>query len=154
MQSKLLGFAFSGTNSELVLDTIKSDLFIEKHVIHSSVDSIQYLLDIIADTKPLRILGLGLYSGRDMDLLRNENIAKNSFRSNRIGRIPSVKISTFFKPSNSAKDAVGMGNSWCNLVSYKIATQFKDIPLTFIHIPRGYHIESAAREIERQLNSL
>ena len=94
------------------------------------------------------VLGLGQYSGKDKDKLRIETICKNKFRNKLIdinGKSEYL-ISTQINPGVESKNACGIGNSYCNLLSYLIAS--KNNNYAFIHIPKNFDIETAGREIK------
>ncbi len=114
------------------------------------------LLQEISEHSPKHILGLGRYSGRDRSQIRIETKCTNKFRNNVLGQeLKSLEIPYFITPDENFKLAIGIGNSFCNLISYKITefirTSDIDTKYIFLHIPEGYDISTAARLINRKL---
>jgi pyrrolidone-carboxylate peptidase len=149
----MLIFGFSGNISE----KIASDLEIpgsQKFIIKDS-SSIAVLLDTLQSIHPKYILGLGEYSGRGQDNIRIETVCRNKFRNNVISENESSEFSiqSFLHPNESMQLANGIGNSYCNLVSYKIMQLKEHIPFeyTFLHVPKAFNTQKATRTITNQL---
>ncbi|NTW62260.1 hypothetical protein HGB25_02530 [Candidatus Saccharibacteria bacterium] len=104
------------------------------YAINSSEHAIEQLLCDVDFSRYEYVIGIGQYSGRDRDKVRIEQTCSAQFRNKNRGaqRIP---IPYFLKPDDQMKLADGIGNSYCNLLSYKIVTNFPDIKYTFLHIP-------------------
>lgn len=126
----------------------------------SSLDDIKRLLENIETTKPKKIFGLGEYDGKDKEYLRIETLAKNKFRNAKIGTVESYEISKEFNDQKieGFKIATAMGNSFCNLSSYRIAEYIKNnnlnIQTAFIHIPKRFNIDKAINLIQDLTKSL
>ena len=127
----MLTFSFKGTNpaGEVIID--------------SSIESIDKLVEKLIKLQPDKILGLGRYSGRDQDKIRIEATCSNKFRNSTFDNSPltHLSINHWIQPNDEFKLAKGIGNSWCNLVSYKIMSAINSGKLksqyTFLHIPKN-----------------
>lgn len=139
-------FAFRNTIAEKVLRKISVE---NKFFIDSSEKDINQFVETISKFSPTYIVGLGEYFGRDQDNLRIETICTNKFK-NQIAdnSLEQATISSFLMPSIHSKYATGIGNSYCNLVSYKLSKSLGQSQYGFIHIPKGFDEGDAAREIE------
>lgn len=125
--------------------------------------SLVQLKEQILKHKPVRVVGMGEYSGVDMRQIRIEQIAKNKFRNAQISDLgpDSLELTIPFTLSAETtpgfKLGSGLGNSWCNLSAYQLAwfisNQGLDTKLSFLHIPKIYPIEFAVADIERNLFS-
>lgn len=156
MKNNIKFFAFEGNVSEAVLDRL---LVLDKSLARSDVFVINSFVPKILNNKPTFIIGLGEYSGRDKDKLRIETICSNKFRNKTAGeKLETIRISEFLKTTKHSKLASGIGNSYCNLVSYLIAWQIRDAGLkteyAFIHIPKGFNITLAATELKKMVDIL
>ncbi len=125
-------FAFKGTSSP----------HSNTHFIDSSEEAIDKLLEELIKLQPDKILGLGKYSGKDQAQVRIEIICTNKFRNKILGdQLIQLPIPYFLEPNKNMKLASGIGNSWCNLVSYKIVLAINSGKIkskyTFLHIPKG-----------------
>jgi hypothetical protein len=104
-------------------------------------------------------LGLGVYSGRDQDKIRIEKSCTNKFRNDFIegDGLIEIKIIPYLKPSQNSKYAQGIGNSWCNLISWKIMTIINKGELaskyTFLHIPKRMKTGLAVAKIDEMLEA-
>lgn len=109
-------------------------------------------IQILLEDQPTYVLGLGSYSGIDQDKIRIETLAKNKFRNTSIDAslpmLQNVVINPFVQTIPQTKITSGLGNSWCNVISWKIAqlivlkklhSQF-----AFLHIPKKFDGERAA----------
>ena len=149
-----LGFAFKGNSSENIL--AKLNWADEKFAL-SGASSIKRLLEMIGIEKFQLILGLGVYTGRDQDKIRIEQVCTNKFRNDliSINAPEKYQISSFLTSLKNSKYAYRMGNSWCNLVSWKIMTLINKLGLetqyTFLHIPNRMSINDALKEINTMI---
>lgn len=104
----------------------------------------QYIEELVLK-QPQFILGLGEYTGKDQNLVRIESQCKNQFRNNKID--PSLPIDTtlswipFLSKTDKSKKGSALGNSWCNLVSWRIMQLIEQKKLksryTFLHLPQS-----------------
>lgn len=103
------------------------------------------------------ILGLGVYSGGDQDKIRIEKVCTNKFRNDIVegDGLIEKKIDPYLKPSENSKYTQGIGNSWCNLTSWKIMKLINEGELaskyTFLHIPKKMKTWLAVTEIDKML---
>jgi pyrrolidone-carboxylate peptidase len=141
---KIIGFAFKENLSAQILSKIKvhKRFYIASH--YNEID--RFVTELIIH-KPRYILGLGMYSGRDREKLRIETQCK--FETEKL------TINNFFKSDNHSKLANGIGNSYCNYISYRIMKIINDgnlnIEYTFIHIPKSFDINLAQLTIDGML---
>ncbi len=144
---KTLVFAFAGT----IAQTVVADLDADKSIILTSSQTALDLFIARTDFSAYElVLGLGAYSGQDQDALRIEVKCSNHFRNRRISDA-SIAIPYFLQPAPGIKLADGIGNSWCNLVSYNLLAKSPNVAYTFIHIPKGFDAKTAAHIIKQQL---
>jgi pyrrolidone-carboxylate peptidase len=151
----LLIFSFKGNISEEVLQLCQ---FANSYYILSDLKFIDNFVDELVGKNPKYIIGLGLYNGRDKDKLRIESTCNNQFRNDIIGNMfNEYAINNFFKESSYMKKSKGIGNSYCNYISYRIMNLIQqkklDSQYTFIHIPQGFDQEIAAEEILSNIKS-
>lgn len=145
-------FAFKNTNAERVARGL-STLF-EVIYLDSSVKSVKDFVNDINLSRYQYIIGLGDYSGRDTDQLRVETKCNNQFRNNKT-TLECINIPHFIKQDEYVKYANGIGNSWCNLVSYMLLKNNPEIrKYTFVHIPKKFPINIAVNNLRRQLVGL
>lgn len=146
---RLLIFAFRGTIAESVARALPfpADVVV--------LDSTEAAIDTFVQDTPFasysHVLGLGVYSGRDQDRLRTETACTSQFR-NQKETLRTLAIPYFLRPDDSAKLAAGMGNSWCNLVSYRLLTLYPDLLYTFLHIPKTFAVERACAVVGEHLS--
>lgn len=146
LMNNILIFAFKNNISEDILNGIDIP---NKHLLSTKSEvkfqqDFDELPNLIRTGKFEHIIGLGQYTGKDKDKIRIEQIASNHFRNNRIGQSEYLEIPSALKNSNFDPEyfklARGLGNSWCNLVSYKIVESIKhnDLKVTydFLHTPK------------------
>ena len=115
-------------------------------------------LETLVKEQPKHILGLGTYFGIGKDNIRIETITKNQFRNipieNDFPITKQIKIIPFVKQIPNTKLTSAFGNSWCNLISYKIMRLIEDKKLnskyTFLHVPKVFN-RTKAIEIINQL---
>lgn len=152
---KYLAVAFRGNISARVLERINFD-GLEKHYLSSGRVAIESYVSKLELDRYNLILGMGLYTGRDQEKIRIELSTNSRFR-NDISELEVLLIPYNFQSQGLFKLADGIGNSYCNRLSYfmtsRIETLDKKIPYTFLHIPRKVDPEQAAMEIERQLST-
>lgn len=116
-------------------------------------------LDMLIHDQPEYVLGLGSYSGTDQDKVRVETICTNKFRNDLVegDKYKQIEIELFIKPAEDMKYARGIGNSYCNLVSWKITQLIKQKKLkaqyAFLHIPKTIKPWVASPEIDKILLS-
>ena len=114
-------------------------------------------LDMLIHDQPDCVLGLGTYSGVDQDKIRIETICTNQFRNNVINGDTHKKteINHFLLPTENMKYASAIGNSYCNLVSWKIMQLINQEKLesqyTFLHVPRKIRPWITSPEIDQAL---
>lgn len=147
--NKVLVFAFEGTISEKVLAQL---LCRYKLIIKSDAHKLDRYIENILKENFTYIIGLGEYSGKDKDKLRVERQCTNRFRNIILGRqYESISISEFLLPSNNTKLSMGIGNSYCNLISFLLASSIKSKKMNtqygFIHVPKKFEIDRAVIEI-------
>lgn len=136
-------YAFALTNSlGRVLYKLKSP----SHCYIVWGNNIEHYISMLLHDQPGHILGMGIYSGVDQYKIRIETATTNKFRNDPIEisfADKSLRINHFLKPKkNDAKLASGLGNSWCNLISWKIMRLIANGKLkshyTFLHIPKKF----------------
>lgn len=154
--NNLIIFAFRDTASENILNEINHPF---KELVHSNIEEITYFFNKQFTQPPKYILGLGDYSGKDIDKLRIELACSSRFRNKLLGEsLETFQISEFLSPQSKSKYARGIGNSYCNLISYKFAQNILQSGLEtkygFIHIPKGFNVSEAAKEIEKIISKL
>lgn len=145
----MLIFGFKNTNSEMILSVLNSEhtdcILVDKNV--------NSLLTYIMLNAPNQILGIGEYSGRDQDKIRIETVCRNKFRNTIIhtNQPNEITFKNILPTDQYFKRGVGMGNSWCNLMSFEINSTFPDINFTFLHIPKSLSIPQATMSIRKKL---
>lgn len=144
----MIAFAFAGTNSEKVLRAMHFP-GIEKLYIKSSYSALHQFIERLRITNPSIVLGMGLYS-RNANFIRIETNCHNEFRGEVIieDGDEEIVMSPYFEPNTNLRRTKEMGNSWCNLVCYNIMTVLEVKNFAFLHIPKNYDIELAAKAIE------
>lgn len=154
---KILAFAFQNNISEQVLDQlpIETKLVLGPNI---AID-LGNLIQLIIVMKPDHILGLGSYSGRDKDKLRIELKCTNKFRNAIYGeQIVELELPNFLKLVEDTKYARGIGNSWCNFVSYFLMKDLKEskskAKYSFVHIPNTFEIKQSADRINKMIMNI
>ncbi len=151
--------AFKNNISEIVLNGLNIQ---KKYYIDSDEKFIRNFVDNFkfSDGKGL-VIGLGEYSGRDKEKLRIETICTNKFRNGVIALdSEGFKISNNIKVGSNSKLAKGIGNSYCNLMSYLFSLKLlsknikNEVGFAFIHIPKSFKVEVAIEEIMGLLSNL
>ncbi len=153
----IYGFAFT-TNNIGTKTLYKLSSIDHCYILWSN--NIDNYLNLLLHDQPELILGLGTYSGVDQDQIRIETQTTNKFRNNPIDPDPlnksTISLAPFLKPADGSKIASGLGNSWCNLVSWKIINLINHKTLkskyTFLHIPKKFSISQATNIIENMIN--
>lgn len=147
----IAAFAFENNVSEKALEKLPLDQNRKK--VLSGVGSIEQYINYLKAEEPKYILGLGEYSGKDKDKIRIETVCTNKFRN--LPKSKQLPINYFFEPTESFKLAYGIGNSYCNLVSFKIMSLIEnheiDAKYTFLHIPKNLNNIIASKQISQQL---
>lgn len=142
----VLIIAFKATIAETVADRIKAQ---ERIIINSSESGIKYALQEIKDLSPAKVLGMGVYSRKDTDMIRLELKCSSRFRNN--GNNSKINIKSWLNDSKGIKSASGMGNSWCNKLSWEITNSFPDTPYSFLHIPKSFSSIQASDYIQEAI---
>lgn len=148
---RVLILAFQGTIAEHVANKLRTPA--DKVYLHSDRN---WLERFVADTdfsKYDYILTIGSYSGRDKESIRTETECTSQFRNQR-DNLHRLAIPYYFKPEPPFKLSSGIGNSWCNLLSYQILSKMPNARFTFLHIPKDFDVDIASRAIDKQLLSL
>lgn len=151
ISNNLYGFSLSGQTSRILWKLKNVDMCYE--VWSNNID--HYLKMLIHD-QPKYILGMGTYTGVDKDSIRIETVTKNQFRNEVIEKdFPISKqldINPFVKQSENTKLASALGNSWCNLISWKIMRLIENKELnsqyTFLHIPSSFKLDESVEIID------
>jgi pyrrolidone-carboxylate peptidase len=147
----ILVFAFKDTIAEKIARELETSAAIR--IVDSSKHAIDELVRHIQQRDYDYILGMGMYSGRDQDQLRIEKECSSQFRNDK-DDLEYLAHPYFMKPDESIKEATGIGNSWCNLASYKVMKKISPKHFTFLHIPKTFNINKAAKLIDKQLAML
>jgi pyrrolidone-carboxylate peptidase len=151
MDSKLVCFCFKGNISQKVLENLD---FKNCYILESNEDSIKKFVDQLKPIQPEFILGLGQYTGRDQDKIRIETVCTNKFKNQIIeNKLEILSINPFLTPNSLAKFSRGMGNSYCNLVSFLIKKNI-DCQYTFLHLPKSFEASKATTVILNLLQDL
>ncbi len=157
MNQKIYGFAFGRTIASSVLYQIKN---LDCCYLVFGISSIDGYMNFLVKHQPKYILGLGVYTGKDQGEIRIEKKCTNKFRNGFIegNTIIEQKINPFLRPIAGVKFAEGIGNSYCNYISYRITTLIKSGDLKskycFLHIPISFEINLAARIIDKMVTKL
>ena len=114
-------------------------------VIASSDKGIDRAINYIAEQKPARVLALGMYAGKDSAQCRLELSCSSRFRNQ--GTRKKWRLNSWLN-SMTLKPANGMGNSWCNKLSYEVTRKYSQLPFSFVHIPKSYEVDKAVEEIQ------
>lgn len=136
---KILSFAFRGDASERIIRDLPLH---HKVILDSDVSSIDTFLEDLLMVQPDQILGLGEYPA-ETDKVLIEARCYNTFQNEKISEDgPSMlPIPFFIPPGKNLKVSDTMGNSFHNLISYKImekkATGELHAAYTFLHIPKN-----------------
>ena len=154
---QVYGFAFGGRNiSAYALWRLKG----VNCCYQIFSNNLENYLEFLLHDQPAFVLGLGVWTGSDQGLARIEKFCTNQFRNSLFeGDKPvEVSLNPFLKPSLGSKYAEAMGNSWCNLISWKIMQLINSGRLksryAFLHLPRRLRVRQAVAEIDALLAEL
>lgn len=120
-------------------------------------NNLEMYLEMLLHDQPAYILGLGSYSGIDQDKIRIETTCTNQFRNQYIDgqKLIHTGIKPFLKPNSFMKYATAIGNSYCNLISYRIMQLITRRELhahyTFLHIPKTMKPWIVSQEIDKAI---
>ena len=125
-------------------------------------NNIDHYLQMLVYEQPKYILGLGTYFGIDQDNIRIETVTKNQFRNTLIETNYQITkkliLEPFVRQVPQAKLASALGNSWCNLISWKIARLIEkgevQSQYTFLHIPKSFRVSAAIEIIESMIQEI
>ncbi len=154
MQSNNTIYGFSLGNTGRVLYNLKNiDCC---YIIYPN--NINHYLDMLIHDQPPYILGLGPYSGVNQNQIKIETQFSNKFRNEYVkGNTSYKKLHTrsFLSPSSQIKPIKASDNSYCNLVSWKIAQlinrQLPHSHYTFLHVPKTMRSETVSQIIDKAL---
>lgn len=150
--SQIYGFALSGGTGHILYRLKQIDCC---YLVFPN--NVEHYLKMLLHDQPEYVLGLGTYSGVDQDQIRIETICTNQFRNDYVdgNEKQKVKINSFLSENSQMKMAEAMGNSHCNLVSWKIMQLMNqgklDAQYTFLHIPRDMKPWIATETIDQKL---
>lgn len=148
----MLVFGFSGTVAEKIANNLRG--IADVKIIQSDKDYIEHFVAATDFRLYDYILGMGAYSGRDNGKIRIEAVCSSQFRNDK-HNLKTRNIPYFIQEGGVFKVAAkGIGNSWCNLVSYKILSKSPKIKYTFLHIPKTFDEVMAIVEIQRVVSNL
>lgn len=154
---RIYGFAFgSGNVSAWTLWKIKN-IDCCYQIFPNNLD--RYIEMLLRD-QPECILGLGVYSGVDQDKIRIETKYTNKFRDDFIdsSSLQEFNINPYLKPSILSKYSNSIGDTYCNLVSWKILQLIIQKKLQsqycFLHIPTKIKVWTVAKEIMLMIEEL
>lgn len=156
MNPDLFVFAFKGTIAERVLSTMN---LASAYFLDSNIDALDALVLRTSREAPAFVIGMGQYTGRDNDRLRIETMCSNQFRNGHIGGTrQELRMHDFLLPGPSSKVATGIGNSWCNAISFQMISMIRIHKLTtryaFIHIPKAFPVKDAVLELLSMIESI
>lgn len=144
-------FAFRGTIAERCLRDIETDA--EKLYIGSTEAAVDQLVQRVTEGAYDYVIGLGSYSGRDSSAIHIEQQCTSQFR-NRKDNLEVLPIPYFFTPSPHMKLSSHIGNSWCNLVSYKLLKKVPDLSYTFFHVPKNFEPQKVVEILDNEFFEL
>lgn len=153
---KIYGFAFTRRN--ISAQTLYSVEGLDHRTLLWGVASIDRLVQKLLTDQPEYVLGMGIYGGREH--IRIETTCFNKFRREEIttGAPEKLDISYFVRHTEISILAKSIGNSWCNLVSWKIMEQISTGKLqskyTFLHLPKRMKPEVANVEVASLLKAI
>jgi pyrrolidone-carboxylate peptidase len=154
-KQEIYGFAFGKTISANILYRMQN---IDCCYLVFGTASIDGYLRFLTRNQPQYILGLGVYAGIDQDKIRIEEICTNKFRNDFLDcdTLKTYEINPFLKPGRLSKISRGIGNSYCNYISYQIVKLIDSGELksryTFIHVPKTLNCRNAIEEIDQQIS--
>ena len=136
--NQIYGFALSGGTSRMLYRLKQIDCC---YLVYPN--NVEHYLKMLLHDQPPYILGLGTYSGVDQGQIRIETMCTNKFRNDYVDGTEkqNVKLNSFLSINSQMKLAEAMGNSHCNLVSWRIMQLISRGELnskyTFLHIPKS-----------------
>lgn len=147
----MLVAGFRGNISQKVVESLPVE---RKYIIPNSLEGVEKFVEFVKKNKPSKVLLFGMYSGKDQDKLRIETFCTNKFR-NTIDEesLKVIPIPYFFQRTEKIKLAKGIGNSWCNLASYKLLSTVPKLEYTFLHVPQRHSVKSALEEVLNQIQN-
>jgi pyrrolidone-carboxylate peptidase len=122
-------------------------------------NNLDQLVKRLLRDQPEHILGMGIWSGRDQDKVRIETRCTNIFRRGFIegNSLRKLKLKPFLKPDQGSKYGTGMGFSYCNRASWRVAREIEKGQLNsefcFLHLPRMMKDEQLVAEVINLLES-
>lgn len=141
---KILLLAFEDTVAQLVAyELCKRRRDVAVQLVPSDELAIKQLCESLNVQSYNLVVGMGMYSGPLQGALRFEQVCTDKFRNAGTG----VRISmTHLLPKvPGARHAQGIGNSYCNLLSWQFMKHHQNEPkYCFIHIPRTATVAVAA----------
>lgn len=150
--NQIYGFALSGGTEKILYKLRQIDC---SYLVYQN--NIEHYLNMLLHDQPPYILGLGTYSGVDQEKIRLETTCTNQFRNDYIGTDEQkrIKLNYFLSENQQIKIAERIGNSHCNLISWKIMQLINQKKLnskyTFLHIPRDINFEEVVQIIDKEL---
>jgi hypothetical protein len=150
----IYAFAFSKRNISA------ATLWGLKHINHRYQvwpNNLDRYLDLLLHDQPAYVLGLGLYSGRDREKIRIETKCTNKLSRgySEGNKLIEVPLNPFLVPSGGSKYGQRMGNSLCNLTSWKIMKLVNSGRLrsryTFLHLPKTMKTPRVVAEVDKML---
>ena len=150
--NQIYGFALSGGTSRILYQLKQIDCC---YLVYPN--NIEHYLEMLLHDQPSYILALGTYSGVNQDQIRIETICTNQFRNDYVdsNKKQIAKINHFLSANSQTKLAKALGNSHCNLVSWKIMQLISQGKLnaqyTFLHIPKNMKPWIVCQIIDQQL---
>lgn len=150
--NQIYGFALSGNTGRILYRLKQIDCC---YLVHPN--NIEHYLEMLLHDQPPYVLGLGTYSGADQGQIRIETICTNQFRNSYVdgNEKKVVAVNSFLFQSSQMKIAKAIGNSHCNLVSWKIMQLINQDKLnaqyTFLHIPKNIKPRVVTEMIDQEL---
>ena len=154
INQSIYGFAFIKNVSAYTLYRLKN---VGCCYLLCGAASIDKYLEFLLHDQPEYILGLGQFFGSQQNQIRIETKCANNFKNRAInsqfGIKETVRMVPFLKPQGLSVLSESIGNSYCNLVSWKIMELINKQKLkskyTFIHIPKYMPVRLSTEEINQ-----
>ncbi|HEY4505683.1 MAG TPA: hypothetical protein VJG67_03260 [Candidatus Paceibacterota bacterium] len=150
--NQIYGFALSGGSGRILYRLRQIDCY---YLVYPN--NVEHYLEMLLRDQPPYVLGLGTYSGVDQDQIRIETVCTNKFRNDYVDGMEKQKITinSFLHGNSQIKLAEAVGNSHCNLVSWRIMQLINQGKLnaqyTFLHIPKNMRPWVAIEIIDQKL---
>jgi len=150
--NQIYGFALSGGTGHILYRLKQIDCC---YLVYPN--NIDHYLEMLSHDQPSFVLGLGTYSGVDQEKIRIETVCTNKFRNNYVDDTEkqNVKLNSFLSANSQIKLAEDMGNSHCNLVSWRIMQLINcgklNSKYTFLHIPKNMKPWIATQVVDVEL---